>query len=199
MEGFYEETSKFELQLRDRYANTVESRLKSEIQIIETSSQSSLSGDFTVSNGDEILTIFSNASPMEIVQIALKSFSDLGNPIVTSNSAESLINGKTLAVTKGNDIALPSDYLTEVGVGDWIRIGNQSNGPIFTIIAMGRVAPTQLSSHQRILVQQCRPLQFFSTGRLICALDTSTLSNSTPSWAICQLSQSMVPIYVVLM
>ena len=85
MEGFYEETSKFELQLRDRYANIVESRLKSEIQIIETSSQSSLSGDFTVSNGDEIATIFSNASPMEIVQIALKSFSDLGNPIVTSN------------------------------------------------------------------------------------------------------------------
>jgi hypothetical protein len=140
MQGFYKEASIFKLQLRDCFSNIVESRPQSEIQIIETSSQSSLSGEFTVSFDKETVKIPFNAGPMEM-QKSLRNISGLGAPIVTSNSANTLVSGKTVTITKGKDSALPSDQLTELKVGDWIRIGDQSNGPIFTIVAMDQFAP----------------------------------------------------------
>ncbi len=138
--GTYQEISSVQLQLRDRFQNTVINRPRPEIQIVETMSQSHLGGTFKVSFGGQSVELPFNAGPL-VMERALRSLAELGAPRVTSNSAKNLINGTTVSVTKGKDTIIPSGPLPDFKVDDWIRIGDQSTGPIFTILEKNEQAP----------------------------------------------------------
>jgi PA14 domain./Fibronectin type III domain./Filamin/ABP280 repeat. len=139
--GFYKETVSFQLQLQDRYGNVVNGGPQPEIQIIETFSNSSLGGDFVLAFGEHnTITLSANTNPFEM-QLALMTFDGLGSPRVFSNSARSIIHGKTVTIKHGSNIAIPSDKISEFDVGDWIRIGDIIDGPIFTIIEMKDAYP----------------------------------------------------------
>lgn len=141
--GIYQSLLYFGLQVRDRFFNKVTEGPKPEIQIIETSSESMLSGTFAIIFGEQKVKISSNTVPL-LVENALMSLPDIISVYATSNSAKTPIHDVTIMATKGIDIVFSSRRLYEFLIGDWARIGNQSNGQIFNIIEMSVMEPYSL-------------------------------------------------------
>ena len=95
------------------------------------------------------------------VQRSLRTFSGFGSPWVTSNSAKELVDGKTASVIKGRDTLIPSRDLEEFQVGDWIRIGEQSSGPLFSILEKDKHAPYVLKLSSTYMGQTMSDAQIF--------------------------------------
>lgn len=146
--GFYNKLSKFQLHLRDRFDNFVHVQPRSEMQILTTSSSSQMNGEFTVSFLDYEVKMSYNVGPDKF-QEGLRVLDGLGNPSVTSTSAKSKVDGKTLAIVQGSKVATPNDRLVEFATGDWIRIGSADSEYIFTITQMDNLPPfsIELSSY----------------------------------------------------
>ena len=138
--GTYNTLNKFYLQARDNHLNTVVSGPLNEVQIIETSAHSNLGGRFEVSVLGYTLRFEATAFLSEI-EMGLQSVPGIGSVTVTSNSVKDEVLGKTGHVTKGLSTLTPSHELNEFIVGDWIRVGHQHDGQLFSIVAMSDVSP----------------------------------------------------------
>ena len=101
---------------------------------------SQIGGFFEVSIFDTKVRVDASAFTIELEK-SIQSIPGVGSLEVSSNSAKDLIAGKTATVTKGLDTIVPSEELTESIVGDWIRIGDQDEGPLFSITGITDVAP----------------------------------------------------------
>ena len=138
--GVYKSDSHFFIQSRDEFSNEIIDGPLNEVQIIETSSSSQIGGLFEVSIFGKKLRVDASAFTNELEK-SLRSVPGVGSLSVSSNSAKDLVPGKTASVTKGLNTVVPSHQLTEFVVGDWIRIGHQDEGLLFSIIDMSDVAP----------------------------------------------------------
>ena len=138
--GVYMSNTYFFIQSRDEFSNEIEDGPLREVQIIETSSSSQIGGFFEVSIFDTKVRVDASAFTIELEK-SIQSIPGVGSLEVSSNSAKDLIAGKTATVTKGLDTIVPSEELTESIVGDWIRIGDQDEGPLFSITGITDVAP----------------------------------------------------------
>lgn len=67
---------------------------------------------------------------------ALESLPGIGVVSVTSNGAKDLIDGYTFTVFHGLDTIVPSAKIDFHSVGDWVRLADSQNGPIFNIKAI---------------------------------------------------------------
>jgi hypothetical protein len=131
--GVYKSDSHFFLQSRDEFSNEVQDGPLQEVQIIETSSSSQIGGFFEVAIFETKIRIHASAFTSELEKL-LRSIPGLGSLTVSSNSAKDLVAGKAVAVTKGMSYVIPNEELTEFIIGDWIRIGDQHGGQLFSII-----------------------------------------------------------------
>ena len=138
--GVYKSDSHFFLQSRDEFSNEVQDGPLQEVQIIETSSSSQIGGFFEVAIFETKIRIHASAFTSELEKL-LHSIPGLGSLTVSSNSAKDLVAGKAVAVTKGMSYVIPNVELTEFIIGDWIRIGDQYGGQLFSIIDMSNFAP----------------------------------------------------------
>ena len=138
--GTYNTLNHFYLQARDDHLNTVVSGPLNEIQIIETTAHSNLGGRFKVSVLGYTLRFDASAFVSEI-EMGLQSVPGIGSVKVTSNSVKDEVLGKTGLVTKGLSTLTPSHKLDEFLVGDWIRVGHQHKGQLFSIVAMSDIEP----------------------------------------------------------
>jgi len=131
----FKSTSNLFIQARDEFSNRITRGPRSEIQIIETSSQSSLGGFFSITYGGNTVQIPYNAG-LDYVKDALESLPGIGVVSVTSNGAKDLIDGYTFTVFHGLDTIVPSAKIDFLSVGDWVRLADSQNGPIFSIKAI---------------------------------------------------------------
>ena len=138
--GIYKTDAHFIIQSIDEYSNEIQDGPLREVQIIETSSSSNIGGHFELSLFGNTTRLQSNASPMQLEK-ALQSIPGVGSVSVSSNSVKDLVVGKTVAVTKGLDTIVPSEELVEFIVEDWIRIGDQDEGQLFSITDIADVSP----------------------------------------------------------
>ena len=138
--GVYKSDSYFFVQSRDAFSNEIQDGPLGEVQIIETSSSSQIGGYFEVSMFGTKIRVRASAFTSELEK-SLQSIPGIGSLTVSSNSAKDLVVGKTATVTKGLNTLIPSEELTEFIVGDWIRIGDQDEGSLFSITEMADVAP----------------------------------------------------------
>eukprot|EP00970_Alexandrium_tamarense_P002964 scaffold427_cov103-Alexandrium_tamarense.AAC.19 len=138
--GVYKSETNFYLQARDKFANTINDGPLSEVQIIETISSSQIGGRFEVSLLDKTVRFEGSAFISELEK-GLRSVPGVGSVKVTSNSVKDLIVGKTVVVTKGLNVVIPNEGLNEFIVGDWIRIGDEDDGQLFSIAEISLIAP----------------------------------------------------------
>ena len=146
--GVYKANTNFAIQLRDQYDNKVSEGPLPEIQIIEITSTSPLGGTFDIGYDDSSVTLPAG-SGIAVVEEAIQSLPGIGAVTVTTNAAKDIVpndvttgSSKTVAVTRGLDTVTPSQRLDDVfQVGDWIRIGDQNTGPVFTVVAMSTALP----------------------------------------------------------
>jgi hypothetical protein len=143
MNGFYKSLSSFKLHLRDQFSNYISDYPKSEVQILETRSETDIDGFFTLKFGSNEAVLPANASPLQVA-LALRGFPSLEATKVTSNSAKTLLKGVYVSVTRGKTMAIPSVELKDFKVGDWIRIGD-IDGDIFIIREMQGVFPFSIT------------------------------------------------------
>ncbi|KAL7538362.1 hypothetical protein ACHAXR_010787, partial [Thalassiosira sp. AJA248-18] len=136
----YMSDSHFFIQSRDEFSNEIQEGPLREVQIIETTSSSQIGGYFEVSMFEATIRVHASAFTSELEK-SLQSIPGVGSLEVSSKSAKDLVIGKTVAVTKGLDTIIPSEELDEFIVGDWIRIGDQDEGPLFSITEIADVTP----------------------------------------------------------
>ena len=148
--GVYKSNTHFYIQSRDEYSNEIQDGPLSEIQIIETSSSTTIGGYFEVTMFDTTVRFSANASPMELEK-SLQSMPGIGLVSVSSKSAKDLVVGKTVDITKGLDTMTPSHELIEFAIGDWIRIGDQDEGQLFSIVDMADNSPYTVTISQPYL------------------------------------------------
>ena len=142
--GTYKTLSHFYLQTRDEYLNEIPDEPLGDVQIIETSASSNLGGRFEISIFGYTLR-FDASAFLSDIEMGLQSVPGVGSITVSSNSAKDEVVGKTAAVTKGLNVLTPSAKLTEFIVGDWIRVGDQNDGQLFSIVAMSDITPYTVS------------------------------------------------------
>jgi len=138
--GVYKSDSHFFVQSRDNFSNEIQDGPLSEVQIIETSSSSQIGGYFEVSMLGAKIRAHASAFTSELEK-SLQSIPGVGALTVSSKSAKDLVVGKAATVTKGLNTIIPSEELAEFIIGDWIRIGDQDEGLLFSITEMANVAP----------------------------------------------------------
>jgi len=138
--GVYNSLTHFSIQARDAHSNDIIDEPVSEVQIIETSATSQINGFFEVTLFGRTVRFEASSFTTE-VEKGLQSIPVVGAVKVSSNSAKELVIGKVVAVTKGLDRIIPNEELTEFVIGDWIRIGDQDDGQLFSIIEMSAVPP----------------------------------------------------------
>ena len=138
--GVYNSLTHFFIQARDAHSNDIVDEPVGEVQIIETSAASQINGFFEVTMFGSTVRLDASSFTAE-VEKGLQSIPGVGGVKVSSNSAKDLVTGKTVAVTKGLDTIIPNEELTEFIIGDWIRIGDQDDGQLFSIIEMSVVPP----------------------------------------------------------
>ena len=138
--GVYKTDSHFFVQSRDEFSNAIQDGPLKEVQIIQTSSSSQIGGFFEISMYGKTVRIEASAFTSELEK-HLQSIPGIGSVTVTSNSAKDLVVGKTISVTTGLSVVTPSVMLSEFTIGDWIRIGDQDGGQLFSITDMAKVTP----------------------------------------------------------
>lgn len=130
----------FFIQPRDMFSNRITGGPRNEVQIIETRAQSPIGGFFSISYSDNSVEIPCNAG-LDYLKDALESLPGLGLVSVTSNGAKDLIDGYTVTLFHGLDAIVPSAKIDFLSVGDWVRLVDSQNGPIFSIKAVSLVQP----------------------------------------------------------
>ena len=138
--GVYKSSTHFFIQARDAHSNDISDEPVGEVQIIETSATSQINGFFEVTFFGSTVRFDASSFTAE-VEKGLQSIPVVGAVTVSSNSAKDLVIGKAVDVTKGLDTIIPNEELTEFVIGDWIRIGDQDGGQLFSIIEMSAVPP----------------------------------------------------------
>jgi len=138
--GIYKSDAYFFIQVRDNYSNDIHDGPLKEIQVIEIFSSSTPGGYFDVIFNDKTISFRHNVGLREMEK-KLESLRGVGNIGLSSNSVRNLIIGVTASVTDGLDYIIPSKRLDNLSVGDWIRIGESSNGQIFSIVQIDKVSP----------------------------------------------------------
>jgi hypothetical protein len=138
--GVYKSELYFFLQSKDEFSNEVQGSPLQEIQIIETSLSSQIGGFFEVLMFKTKICIHASAFTSELEKL-LHLIPGLGLLAVSSKSAKDLVAGKAVALTKGLNYIIPNVELIEFIIGDWIQIGDQHGGQLFSIFDMATVAP----------------------------------------------------------
>jgi copper chaperone CopZ len=138
--GIYKSKTHFFIQARDAHSNDIIDGPVGEVQIIESFAASQINGFFEVTFFGSTVRFDASAFTAE-VEKGLQSIPGVGAVKVSSNSAKDLVIGTTVAVTKGLDTITPNKELTDFIIGDWIRIGDQDDGQLFSIIDISTVSP----------------------------------------------------------
>ena len=171
--GIFQHQTSFTIEARDRFSNRVEEGPLKERQIIETFADSTLRGKFTVGYQGSTTEVSYNAGIMDM-EAALESLPGLGAVTVTTNSVKDLVSGKTLTVVHGSEFVMPSTDLSDVfEVGDWIRLYDNSSGPVFTILDMATTSPYNLTLSSAVIsdmygreyMESSSYVEFFEQGK----------------------------------
>ncbi|KAH9133873.1 hypothetical protein LEN26_006954, partial [Aphanomyces euteiches] len=146
--GTYNSLSTFIIQPRDIYGNLITLRTpRPEIQIIETYVQSgnglgAIGGTFTLTYLGATTSPLQFNAGINIVQAALNSLTTIGDVVVSTNSAQTLVGA--VSATYLSDTLSTPDLTASFSVNDWIRLGSTS-GPVFTVMQISTTS-IQLSS-----------------------------------------------------
>ena len=159
----YKSKTHFSIQARDANSNDIIDGPLGEVQIIESSAASQINGFFEVTFFGSTVRFEASAFTAE-VEKGLQSIPGVGAVKVSSNSAKDLVIGKTVAVTKGLDTIIPSEELAEFVIGDWIRIGDQDDGQLFSVIDMSAVSPFTVTLSSSYLDESQSSANFYQHG-----------------------------------
>ena len=135
--GIYLDTTSFIIESRDQFSNRVFYGPVSEVQVIETytdSSSADVAGSFTLTYRSHTVEVAAQAGIAEM-QAALESLPSIGSVEVSTNSVK-VDSGLTGAVVSGAvtiDIDGGTDPASQFQVGDWIRIKDATDGPVYTV------------------------------------------------------------------
>ena len=165
--GIFESQTTFTIEARDRFSNRVMEGPLTEKQIIETKSNGTLAGTFTVGFKGSSVELAYNAGPADL-EAALESLPDIGAVTVTTESVKD-DTGKTATATYGSNELTPSeDFSLLFEVGDWIRVGaNESSmgySGVFTIVEMETASPYTITLSSAYLGETDTAAPVFEQG-----------------------------------
>lgn len=137
--GVYGDSTSFMIESRDAFSNRVFSGPVQEVQVVEVyTNGSSLGGSFALRYGDYSVEINAGAG-VDDFAAALQLSLHVGAVKVSTTSATTATTLLANVTEGGFEISLTADPSTVFSVGDWVRLTNNSTGPVFTVSALDAI------------------------------------------------------------
>jgi hypothetical protein len=162
--GVYSWDTSFVIESRDQFSNRIYEGPLSEIQVIETSASVAIGGSFLLSFMGVSIEVDAQAGIAD-VEAALESLDNIGSVTVSTTSARDLVTSFNVTVSKGSNLVYPDIDPSDVfEIGDWIRLDDEENGPVYTIYDMNIYAPYEITLSSAYWGSSASNVQVYEQG-----------------------------------